>query len=161
MFKRIVLAYDGSREGRSALREGAILAKRFGAEVFILSVVAESPGVRLGEAAHAGAVAYTEGTYRALLDEAVAKLAAIGLKGDGKLVTGEPTQEIAAYAREVKADLVVVGHRKQGLFERWWSGATGAYLMDNLTCSLLIARNHVSDAELLEAFKALEPAQSD
>ena len=36
MYKRILLAYDGSVEGRTALREGALLARQCGAEVFLL-----------------------------------------------------------------------------------------------------------------------------
>ena len=35
MYKRILLAYDGSVEGRTALREGALLARQCGAEVFL------------------------------------------------------------------------------------------------------------------------------
>jgi len=34
MYKRILLAYDGSIEGRTALREGALLARQCSAEVF-------------------------------------------------------------------------------------------------------------------------------
>jgi nucleotide-binding universal stress UspA family protein len=75
----------------------------------------------------------------------MARLRALGMDPQGKVVTGEPAAEIAGYAREVNADLVVVGHRKKGLLERWWSGQTGAYLSDHLTCSLLIARRTVSD----------------
>lgn len=147
MYERVLLAYDGSREGRTALREGALAAHRFGAQVFLLCVVAESPGIRIGEAAHAGAVAQSQDTYGGLFDEAMARLKALGMDPHGKVVTGEPAAEIAGYAREVKADLVVVGHRKKGLLERWWSGQTGAYLSDHLTCSLLIARRTVSDEE--------------
>ena len=40
MYKRVLLAYDGSVEGRTALREGALLARQCGAEVFLLSVLA-------------------------------------------------------------------------------------------------------------------------
>ena len=43
VYKRILLAYDGSVEGRTALREGALLARQCGAEVFLLSVLAD-PG---------------------------------------------------------------------------------------------------------------------
>ena len=43
------------------------------------------------------------------------------------------------------ADLIVVGHRRQSAFDRWWSGPKGAYLMDCTDCSLLVARNAVSD----------------
>ena len=42
MYKRILLAYDGSIEGRTALREGALLARQCGAEVFLLSVLADT-----------------------------------------------------------------------------------------------------------------------
>ena len=43
MYKRILLAYDGSVEGRTALREGALLARQCGAEVFLLSALVD-PG---------------------------------------------------------------------------------------------------------------------
>ena len=44
----------------------------------------------------------------------------------------------------------MVGHRRQRAFDRWWSGPKGAYLMDYTDCSLLVARNVVSD-EAIEA----------
>ena len=39
MYKKVLLAYDGSIEGRRALREGAKLAQLCRAEVFLLAVV--------------------------------------------------------------------------------------------------------------------------
>ena len=153
MYSRVLLAYDGSREGRTALREGALMARRCKSKVFLLCVVAETPGVRIGEAAYAGAVASTQETYITLFDEAMERLREFGFQPHGKVVIGEPAAEISAYAREVDADLVVVGHRKKGLLERWWSGETGAYLVDHIQCSLLIARRVVSDEEFYEAFE--------
>jgi nucleotide-binding universal stress UspA family protein len=158
MYQRILLAYDGSREGRTALREGALLARRCGARVFLLSVVTETPGVRIGEAAYAGAVARTQDTANDLFDEAIQRLRAMGMKPEGRVVSGEPAQAIAAYAREVKAELVVVGHRKQGILERWWSGASGAYLVDYLSCSLLIGRQTISDEAFLAEMGETVPA---
>lgn len=158
LYERVLLAYDGSREGRAALREGALLARRFGCRVFLLCVVAETPGMRVGEAAYAGAVAQTCDASSALFEEAMQRLCELGFDPAGKMVTGEPAAEIAAYAREVRADLVVVGHRKQSLLERWWSGASGAYLVDHLTCSLLISRKAVTDEEFLAAMQARPPA---
>ena len=152
MFSRVLLAYDGTREGRTALREGAIMAKRFDSAIFLLCVVAETPGVRLGEAAFAGAIAQSTESYEVLFNEAMERLRQLGYQPNGRIVIGEPAAEIAAYAREVDADLVVVGHRKKSLLERWWSGETGAYLVDHLGCSLLIARNMISDEEFYAAF---------
>jgi len=154
MYKRILLAYDGSRQGAIALREGALLAKNCGAEVFLLSVVPKTAGVLVAEGVHSGAVAHQIDSYKALLEYAVSRLRGLGFKPVARLVAGEPTPVIAAVAREISADLVVVGHRSESMFSRWWSGSTQTYLSDSLECSLLIARNPLTDEEF-EA-KALE-----
>ena len=44
MYKKVLLAYDGSIEGRRALREGARIAQLCSAEVFLLAVVEVSAG---------------------------------------------------------------------------------------------------------------------
>jgi nucleotide-binding universal stress UspA family protein len=146
VYERILLAYDGSAEGRKALREGALLAKRCGAKIFLLSVIAENAGMGIGD----GQVACQQDVYQKVFDEAVAKIKALGYEAEARLVCGEPAQQIGAYAKQINADLVVVGHRKRNLIERWWSGSTGAYLVDNVHCTLLIARSNISD----EAFEA-------
>lgn len=145
MYHRILLAYDGSIEGRRALREGALLAKHCRADVFLLSVIATSAGMQIGESALAGALAQEQVTYRALLDEGVERLRAMGFEPVSRLVQGEPAQEIAAFARQVSADLVVVGYRKQSMLARWWSGSAGASLSNYIGCSLLVARKDFTD----------------
>ena len=60
MYKRILLAYDGSVEGRTALREGALLAKQCGAEVFLLSVLTDTGTLLLSEVTLVGATAQME-----------------------------------------------------------------------------------------------------
>ena len=47
MYRTIVLAYDGSTEGRLALREGARLAQICGAEVVLLAVVDMTVGASM------------------------------------------------------------------------------------------------------------------
>jgi nucleotide-binding universal stress UspA family protein len=150
MYRRIVLAFDGAVEGRAALREGAILAKRCGSEVFLLSVLAESSGLSLAEGALVGSAESHMEAYDAVLQEGLRRLEQLGFTPTGKLVRGEPAREIGEFARQVDADLVVVGHRRRNLLERWWAGSTGAYIVDNLNCSLLVARRVISD----EAFEA-------
>ena len=83
----------------------------------------------------------------------LARLKALGFDPVAKLVRGEPAKEIGTCAKQIEADLIVVGHRRQSAFDRWWSGPKGAYLMDYTDCSLLVARNVVSD----EAMKAAVP----
>ncbi len=155
MFARVLLAYDGTLEGAVALREGALLARRCAAKVFILSVVPDKGGVQMAEGVHGGAMSLQMERYRELLDRGVDRLTRLGLQPASRLVVGEPAKAIGAYAREVRADLVVVGHSRRNMLERWWSGPAGAYISDYITCTLLIARNAVSD-EVFEAQMAAE-----
>ena len=145
MYKRILLAYDGSVEGRTALREGALLARQCRAEVFLLSVLADSGMLLMSEVALAGASVHMEDSFKEILDEGVARLRRLGFDPVAEMVRGQPAEEIGNFARKVGADLIVVGHRRQSAFDRWWSGPKGAYLMDYTDCSLLVARNAVSD----------------
>jgi membrane fusion protein, multidrug efflux system len=147
VYQRILLAYDGSIEGRTALREGALLARRYDARVFVLSVIPEAAGTKLGEGVGGGGVAQQRGGYERVLEEGMARLETLGFQASGKLVIGEPAREIAAYAEQVQADLVVVGHRRQSAIGRWWSGASGAYLSDHIRCSLLVCRNIIDDQQ--------------
>ena len=155
MYKRVVLAYDGSVEGRTALREGALLARQCGAEVFLLSVLVDPGTFLLAEVAHAGASVQMENAFMER-NEGVARLKQLGFDPVAKMVRGEPAKEIGAFATQIGADLIVVGHRRQSAFDRWWSGPKGAYLMDYTDCSLLVARNVVSD----EAMKAALPTSA-
>jgi nucleotide-binding universal stress UspA family protein len=147
MYRRIVLAYDGSREGRAALREGALLALTCRAEVFLLSVLAQTPGVQLGEGALPGTSEHRRSGYEAILQEGAERLRTLGFEPTAMIAEGEPARVIAGFAKSVSADLVVVGHRRQSGLARWWAGSTGAYLLDYLGCSLLVARSDFTDEQ--------------
>jgi nucleotide-binding universal stress UspA family protein len=63
-----------------------------------------------------------------------------GFSAQGHLARGEPVEQICEHAKRLKADLIIVGHRRpKGWAERWWRGSIGATLMDNAPCSVLIA----------------------
>jgi nucleotide-binding universal stress UspA family protein len=151
MYQRIVLAYDGTVEGRRALREGALLAKASGARAFLLSVAPQSAGLMLGDGALPGAIAQENEAYRQVLAEGLERLQALGLSPESALVSGEPIEAIAAYARQVEADLVVVGYRRRSALARWWTGSTSGQLSERLGCSLLVSRNEITDAQFAAA----------
>ncbi len=156
MYTKILLAYDGSVEGARALREGALMARRCCSQVFLLSVVPETAGVILADGSVAGGEQIDD--YKDLLDRGLDRLKALGFKPEARLVEGEPTATIVAVAREISADLVVVGHRTRHTLSRWWTGSGKDYLSDHIGCSLLIACNEMSDEDFDAAVKALEPA---
>ena len=155
MYSRILLAYDGTAEGVLALREGALLAKQCDAQIVLLAVVPDTSATRLAEGLYAGAAAIQIDTYKDLLGRALAWLEARGYEPGSRLVAGEPAQSIGTVAKEIDADLVVVGHHHRGFLSRWWSESIDTYLSDHLDCTLLIARNLVSEEAFDAALEAM------
>ena len=145
MYKRILLASDGARESLVALREGALIAQQLRAEAFLLIVEADNPGVQMASGVHP--VTRDNTPLKELLDLGLARLARLGVTAEGAVRSGEPAAVIGEAARAFAADLIVVGHRRKTLIERWWSGETGGYIVDRVPCSVLIARDLISDAE--------------
>jgi len=145
MYRKVLLAYDGSVEGRVALREGAMLARLCQAEVVLLAVVNLSAGIMMAEGAAPGAAEHQRDAYARILAEGVARLKALGFSPEARLEFGTPVHAITEAARQSGADLVVVGHRQQGPLARWWGGSVGSGLMDDLPCSLLVAQNEMRD----------------
>ena len=144
LYKKVLLAYDGSIEGRRALREGAKLAQFCGAEVFLLAVVEVSSGAVTLEGGFAVPVEEQIAIYKAIL-EGVERLKAMGFSPTARLGMGAAGQEIAGVAEEIGANLVVVGHRPTGPLARWWFGSVGTYLIKHLRCSVLVAQTEISD----------------
>ena len=98
-------------------------------EVFLLSVLADTGTLLLSEVTLAGATVRMEEDFQEILNEGVARLRSLGFDPVAELVRGQPAEEIGKFARQVGADLIVVGHRRQSAFDRWWSGPKGAYLI--------------------------------
>ena len=149
MYKRVLLAYDGSIEGRRALREGAKLAQFCGAEVFLLAVVEPSFGATL----EGGVIIPMDeqiATYKEILAEGVKRLKAMGFSPTARLGMGAAGEQIAGVAKEIGANLVVVGHRPTGPLARWWFGSVGSYLIRHLHCSVLVAQTEIGDDQFAQ-----------
>ena len=140
MYRTILLAYDGSQQGREALDQGAKLASLCKARVHLLAVVAHELGVALAEAAAPSDLPEREyQEVRRVLAAGAEELRRAGLSVETRLGRGNPAEEVGRAAHEVGADLIVVGHREQSALARWWRGSVGASLLAHAPCSLLVA----------------------
>lgn len=141
MHERILLAYDGTREGGVALLECAVIAPRLHAETHLLAVMRAPSGVFLAEGfIPEGMVEEEHRRTQQIIDEGLALLAEKGATASGHFAYGEPVEEICRLADQLKVDLIVLGHRKQTSFaSRWWKGSVGASLIERAPCSVLIA----------------------
>jgi nucleotide-binding universal stress UspA family protein len=141
MYQRILLAYDGSREGRAALLECADIAPLLHAETHLLAVTPVPAGLFLTEGFIPEQLIESEQQRtKEILAEGIRLLSERGATATGHIANGEPVDEICRLARELKVDLIVVGHAQHASFaSRWWKGSVGATLMEHAPCSILVA----------------------
>jgi len=141
MYKRIVLAYDGTEPGQQALLDCQEIAQWSQAELTILAVVPyplASVGTE-GTLYNEDMQEIEERRYQGILDAGVRRLAEAGLSARGEVVLGDAVSEIAQCARRLKADLIVVGHRHlDGWAARWWRGSVSKALIEQAPCSVLV-----------------------
>ncbi|TAK91348.1 MAG: universal stress protein [Burkholderiaceae bacterium] len=141
MYQKILLAYNGSEEGRHALLECSDLSKLTQSEIYLLAVMPMSSLVFIGEGfIPTDVVQVEEQRYRRILDDGLEQLKGRGFKVSGKLIFGEPVDEISNHAKEIGADLIVVGHQHLDSWAaRWWRGSVSASLIELAPCSVLVA----------------------
>jgi nucleotide-binding universal stress UspA family protein len=145
MYRRILLSYDGTAEGRGALREGARLAIAMRSEVYLLAICRSMMSSAVPEGHTPELVACEEDTARELLEDGVRRLKARGLNAKGELAIGDALRLIPEVAARIGADLIVVGYRPRGRLARWWSDSPQQSLLDFVPCSLLVAMNAEPD----------------
>jgi nucleotide-binding universal stress UspA family protein len=140
-YRKILLAYNGSQEGKRALFECADLAGFLQAETHLLAVASMPPSLFLTEGFVPEELLEEEKKRtQSVLDEGIRTLTERGFKASGQLAVGEPVEEICRVAKETGADLIVVGHNQNTSWAaRWWKGSVGASLLDYAPCSILIA----------------------
>jgi nucleotide-binding universal stress UspA family protein len=142
MYKRILLAYDGSETGQKALLDCKDIAHLAQAEQFLVAV-RPSPAVFIGGE---GAIydptpeAEEEKQFKAILADGLARLAEAGRPAQGEVFVGDAVDQITAYARKIGADLIVVGHKHlNGWAARWWhGGSVSKSLIEHAPCSVLV-----------------------
>jgi len=139
MYRKILLCYDGSVEGRNALKDGAEIAICMQTETHLLAIMRSLAGHTIPEGISENLILMENEEAERVLGEGVAWLKERGLEAHGHIAFGDPIDQIDAIARRLEVDLIVVGHRRRSRLARWWSDAEDATLLDQAPCSILVA----------------------
>lgn len=109
MYQNILLAYDGSPDGREALAQAKNLASMSGAMVRLLAIIDPAENMLVIEGR-----SFIPDNQRfvtqSVLDAGVKRLQGAGCEATNDVRYGNPAEQIVLSAREMKADLIVVGH---------------------------------------------------
>jgi nucleotide-binding universal stress UspA family protein len=139
--EKILVAYDGTREGRTGLFQFTETVSLKTADVHLLAVVAMPTSALLSDGLVPDTVMDGEKQRsEEIVREGVQLLAERGYRATPHLAYGDPTQEIVRMATELPADLIVVGHKRhRSLAARWWKSSVGVSLLEHSPCSILVA----------------------
>jgi nucleotide-binding universal stress UspA family protein len=145
MYKRILLAYDGSDAGQKALLDCQELAQWSQSELYLVAVMPSAMSfVGLEGGVYDVELEEREKKkYQGVLQEGLQRLAQAGRTARGEVVTGEAVDEITKHARKIEADLIVVGHKHLDSWAaRWWRGSVSGALIEHAPCSVLCVIMH-------------------
>jgi len=136
MFRKVLVAFDGSTQARKAFEVGLEIARRFGAELEAMGVIRlPEPAVRieLDAALDEGRRVFAE-HFR----ELAAAAAAVGVAFQGRVEVGHPAEQIVHGAERDGADLIVMGRRGVSRFERWMLGSISERVLRYAHCPVLV-----------------------
>ena len=140
MIKKILVAYDGSNESHSAFLFGLDMAKKFDAELEVLSVVRllEPPeDVETRDNLERGRERY-EKFFKQLRHEASER--AIHIKTEVAL--GHPAEQIIHWAEKNHSSVIVVGHQTKNTFGKWLLGSTPDKVVHHAPCTVIVVKNN-------------------
>ncbi len=123
--RKIVVAFDDPAS--RTLAHAADLAEALGSELIVTNVAPTDPE-DADEADRYG---------RERLDQARAYLEQRGLTAELVQLAGQPADAIVALAEDRGADLIVVGMRKKGFFERLVEGSVAQNVLRRAACDVL------------------------
>ncbi|GMW00662.1 MAG: hypothetical protein AMXMBFR84_17990 [Candidatus Hydrogenedentota bacterium] len=115
-----LLAYDGSSHARRALQIAADVSRDWSVPLHLLLVGEDHATV--------------------WLDEAKSYLDPHGVSFEYTVRNGDPSETIVEHAREIGADLLIMGAFGHSKVREWVVGSTTAYVMNKVHCPVLLTR---------------------
>jgi nucleotide-binding universal stress UspA family protein/CBS-domain-containing membrane protein len=155
MFKRILVAYDGSEGARAALALAIDLAKGVDGELYSVSVEERLPRYAATISEVEGAKEQIDDHFKTLTKEARDTAALAGVELEALVRQGHQAAEILDAARDGKFALLVFGaHGHSRLFQRV-VGSTSLSVARLAPCSVLIVRGHGPSGDGLDRIRRI------
>jgi nucleotide-binding universal stress UspA family protein len=138
MIKKILVAYDGSEEAHAAFLFGLDMAKKFEAELAVLSVVRvlEPPEeVETRDNLERGKEHY-EKYFKTLRQEASQQ----GMHIKTEVALGHPAEQIIRWAEKNYIHMIVMGHQTKNTFGKWLLGSVPDKVVHHAPCTVTIVK---------------------
>jgi nucleotide-binding universal stress UspA family protein len=143
MYRKILVAYNGTPESRLALDEAIRFAPMPRSKFTSPASFITLPPICSRENTCPKSRLPTSASMEADLKDAHALLAGNGLTVIDHLLVGEPVDVLTKLVAELGIDLLILGHPRSKSFAlRWWRGSVDAVLIERVRCSVLVAADN-------------------
>ena len=142
MFKKILVAYDGSDHAIRALDIAIDLASKYGAKLEIVEVVDTAALLGIGVAPIPGEVIQqVYNKAKSDVENAKAKAQQQGVKDvESVVLEGDPATAILEYASKNGVDLIVTGSRGLSTFKRIILGSVSTKIVQDAKVPVLVVK---------------------
>ncbi len=140
MFKRILLAVDGSEHALHATRKAADLARLMKPQEIRIVVAYDPIPLYLGEPNMQIAITNRKGEAEEILNMAVKEVGSVPCEIHTELIEGDPASAIIEVANTRKSDVIVMGSRGLGRLAGLLLGSTSQKVVSYAPCPVLIVR---------------------
>ncbi|AHC51851.1 universal stress protein A [Sulfolobus acidocaldarius SUSAZ] len=142
MFKKIVVAYDGSDNANRALDVAIDLAKKYDAKLDVVQVVDTSALLGMGLAPVPNdLIQQVYSKAKSDVENAKNKATNQGVKEvDGIVLEGDPASSIVEYSSKSGASLIVTGSRGLSTFKRLLLGSVSTKIAQESRIPVLIVK---------------------
>jgi nucleotide-binding universal stress UspA family protein len=138
MFKKLLVAYDGSAAAVKAFERSVEMAQCFGAQLAIVVVL--RPPEFAEEVETRAVLENARNRFDPEITSLQRRARTLGVDLVPYTCVGHPAEQIIATADRWEADLIVTGHRGQGLFERWLLGSVSRVVIAYARCAVMVVR---------------------
>ena len=139
MFKRIIVALDGSDNSKRALTVALRIGECFGSTIYLVHAYRRVSDLH-GYNEYEGLVAKREGAGQAVLDESRHLLGETTLEVYDELLEEPAAEAIISVAKARKADLIVMGTRGRSTLTGMLFGSTSNKVAQHAACPVMLTR---------------------
>lgn len=141
-FRRILVPVDFSQHSRTTLEKAVELVSALGAELHVMHAaeVLTYRGVRYTEILTPDAMKGEREAVAAKLEEWHREIVGDGVPSESHLVEGDPRDAIPRLAREIEADLIMMGSHGHGRLHRALIGSVAEHTLREADCAVLVIR---------------------
>ncbi|WP_027365320.1 universal stress protein [Desulfotruncus alcoholivorax] len=140
MYKRILVAVDGSDIAQKAVKHAAEIALKFESAVTLLHVVSPLPAAIRNSVFEQKLIDEIMKDGLQTLDKAKSDIIEFNVQADTEMKVGDPSTEICMKAKDEQYDLIVIGSRGLGALSGFIMGSVSRRVVRHAPCPVLVVR---------------------